>query len=33
MDDSDAVLTQAARTMLVTGDWVTPRLDGVAYLA
>jgi 4-amino-4-deoxy-L-arabinose transferase-like glycosyltransferase len=33
MDDSDAVLAQAARTMLVTGDWVTPRLDGVAYLA
>ncbi|HEY2548317.1 MAG TPA: glycosyltransferase family 39 protein [Candidatus Acidoferrum sp.] len=32
MDDSDAVLAQAARTMLVTGDWVTPRLDGVAYL-
>jgi 4-amino-4-deoxy-L-arabinose transferase-like glycosyltransferase len=32
MDDSDAVLAQAARTMMVTGDWVTPRLDGVAYL-
>ncbi len=32
MDDSDAVLAQAARTMLETGDWVTPRLDGVAYL-
>jgi 4-amino-4-deoxy-L-arabinose transferase-like glycosyltransferase len=32
MDDSDAVLAQAARTMLQTGDWVTPRLDGVAYL-
>jgi 4-amino-4-deoxy-L-arabinose transferase-like glycosyltransferase len=32
MDDSDAVLAQAARTMLATGDWVTPRLDGVAYL-
>ena len=32
MDDSDAVLAQAARTMMETGDWVTPRLDGVAYL-
>jgi 4-amino-4-deoxy-L-arabinose transferase-like glycosyltransferase len=32
MDDSDAVLAQAARTMLVSGDWVTPRLDGVIYL-
>ncbi len=32
MDDSDAVLAQAARTMMVTGDWVTPRLDGIAYL-
>ena len=32
MDDSDAVLAQAARTMLNSGDWVTPRLDGVIYL-
>jgi len=32
MDDSDAVLAQAARTMMETGDWVIPRLDGVAYL-
>jgi 4-amino-4-deoxy-L-arabinose transferase-like glycosyltransferase len=32
MDDSDAVLAQAARTMLRSGDWVTPRLDGVVYL-
>ncbi|MGC1613940.1 MAG: glycosyltransferase family 39 protein [Candidatus Acidiferrum sp.] len=32
MDDSDAVLAQGARTMLATGDWVTPRLDGVVYL-
>jgi 4-amino-4-deoxy-L-arabinose transferase-like glycosyltransferase len=31
-DDSDAVLAQAARTMLTTGDWVTARLDGVPYL-
>lgn len=32
MDDSDAVLAQAARTMLASGDWITPRLDGVIYL-
>src|SRR6266581_1529612 len=32
MDDSDAVLAQAARTMLTSGDWVTARLDGVIYL-
>ena len=32
MDDSDAVVAQVARTMLATGDWVTPRLDGVIYL-
>jgi 4-amino-4-deoxy-L-arabinose transferase-like glycosyltransferase len=31
-DDVDAVQAQIARTMLVTGDWVTARLDGVAYL-
>ncbi len=32
MDDVDAVQAQAARTMLDSGDWVTARLDGVAYL-
>jgi len=32
MDDVDAAHAQIARTMLSTGDWVTPRLDGVAYL-
>jgi hypothetical protein len=32
MDDSDAVLAQIARTMMTSGDWVTARLDGVAYL-
>lgn len=32
MDDVDAVQAQIARTMLQTGDWVTARLDGVAYL-
>jgi Dolichyl-phosphate-mannose-protein mannosyltransferase len=32
MDDTDAVQAQIARNMLVSGDWVTPRLDGVVYL-
>jgi hypothetical protein len=32
MDDTDAVQAQIARNMLVSGDWVTPRLDGVIYL-
>ena len=32
MDDVDAVQAQIARTMLSSGDWVTARLDGVAYL-
>ena len=32
MDDVDAVQAQIARTMLASGDWVTARLDGVAYL-
>lgn len=32
MDDVDAVQTQIARNMLTSGDWVTPRLDGVVYL-
>lgn len=32
MDDVDAVQAQIARTMLETGDWITARLDGVAYL-
>jgi dolichyl-phosphate-mannose-protein mannosyltransferase len=32
MDDVDAVQAQIARNMLTTGDWVTARLDGVAYL-
>ena len=31
-DDVDAVQAQIARNMLATGDWVTARLDGVAYL-
>ena len=32
MDDVDAVHAQIARNMLDSGDWVTARLDGVAYL-
>jgi 4-amino-4-deoxy-L-arabinose transferase-like glycosyltransferase len=32
MDDVDAVQAQIARNMLTSGDWVTARLDGVAYL-
>jgi 4-amino-4-deoxy-L-arabinose transferase-like glycosyltransferase len=32
MDDVDSVQAQIARTMLQSGDWVTPRLDGIAYL-
>lgn len=31
MDDVDSVQASIARTMLHTGDWVTPRLDGVKY--
>ncbi|MFQ3581197.1 MAG: glycosyltransferase family 39 protein [Chloracidobacterium sp.] len=32
MDDVDATQAQIARTMLETGDWVTPRLNGIVYL-
>ena len=32
MDDVDAVQAQIARNMISSGDWVTPRLDGVLYL-
>jgi 4-amino-4-deoxy-L-arabinose transferase-like glycosyltransferase len=32
MDDVDAVQAQIARNMITSGDWVTPRLDGVVYL-
>lgn len=31
-DDVDAVQAQIARNMITSGDWITPRLDGVAYL-
>jgi len=32
MDDVDAVQAQIARNMISSGDWVTPRIDGVIYL-
>ncbi len=32
MDDVDAANAQIPRTMIQSGDWITPRLDGVAYL-
>ncbi|HVB56082.1 MAG TPA: glycosyltransferase family 39 protein [Candidatus Acidoferrales bacterium] len=32
MDDVDATQAQIARNMLVSGDWVTPRIDGVVFL-
>ena len=32
MDDVDAVQAQIARNMLSSGDWVTARLNGIAYL-
>jgi 4-amino-4-deoxy-L-arabinose transferase-like glycosyltransferase len=32
MDDGDTVQAQIARNMLACGDWVTARLNGVAYL-
>lgn len=32
MDDVDAVQAQIARNMIHSGDWVTPRLDGIVYL-
>ena len=31
MDDVDAVQAQIARNMLTSGDWVTARIDGVAF--
>ncbi|MGH9822607.1 MAG: ArnT family glycosyltransferase, partial [Blastocatellia bacterium] len=32
MDDVDAVQAQISRNMIRSGDWVTPRLDGVVYM-
>jgi 4-amino-4-deoxy-L-arabinose transferase-like glycosyltransferase len=32
MDDVDAAVAQIARNMITSGDWVTPRADGVSFL-
>jgi 4-amino-4-deoxy-L-arabinose transferase-like glycosyltransferase len=32
MDDVDSVQAQIAHNMITSGDWVTARLDGVAYI-
>ena len=32
MDDVDAVQAQISRNMIVSGDWITARLDGVPYM-
>jgi 4-amino-4-deoxy-L-arabinose transferase-like glycosyltransferase len=32
MDDVDAAVAQISRNMATSGDWVTPRADGIAFL-
>src|SRR5438094_2493391 len=32
MDDVDGAVSQIARNMVTSGDWVTPRADGIAFL-
>jgi len=32
MDDVDAANAQVSRNMIKSGDWVTPRMDGVVYM-
>jgi len=32
MDDVDAAVAQISRNMVTSGDWVTPRADGVVFL-
>jgi 4-amino-4-deoxy-L-arabinose transferase-like glycosyltransferase len=32
MDDVDAAVAQISRNMVTSGDWVTPRVDGIAFL-
>lgn len=32
MDDVDAAVAQVSRNMVTSGDWVTPRADGIAFL-
>src|SRR6266851_4065543 len=32
MDDVDAAVAQISRNMVTSGDWVTPRVDGIVFL-
>ncbi len=32
MDDVDAAVAQMSRNMVTSGDWVTPRVDGIVFL-
>jgi 4-amino-4-deoxy-L-arabinose transferase-like glycosyltransferase len=32
LDDADAAHAETAQHMLVTGDWITPKIDGIRYL-
>ena len=32
MDDVDAAVAQISRNMVTSGDWVTPRADGIVFL-
>src|SRR5439155_15642735 len=32
MDDVDAAVAQVSRNMVTSGDWITPRADGIAFL-
>src|SRR5260370_34529360 len=32
MDDVDGAVAQISRNMVTSGDWVTPRADGIAFL-
>jgi len=32
MDDVDAAVAQISRNMATSGDWITPRADGIAFL-
>src|SRR5262249_6283740 len=31
MDDTDAAVAQISRNMVASGDWVTPRLNGILF--
>src|SRR5262245_10592145 len=31
MDDTDAAVAQISRNMVTSGDWVTPRLNGILF--